>query len=145
MKTVHSKVTTSRPADEVYAYLADFANQAEWRFDVLSSELSSGEPGVVGARYRQRVKQGGREVDSNVELTRAERPSEVAFRTVDHGPVTVTGTWRIQPEGTDQTAVVADIELTTHGAMRLIEPLMGRQFRKTGERYEQALSERLNP
>ena len=45
MKNVQTKVVTRRPADEVYAYLADFTHQAEWRFDVLTSELVSGEAG----------------------------------------------------------------------------------------------------
>ena len=44
MKRVETRVTTPRSPEDVYAYLADFNNQAEWRFDVVSSELISGEP-----------------------------------------------------------------------------------------------------
>ena len=38
MKQVTTRVTTPRSPEEVYAYLVDFDNQAEWRFDVLASE-----------------------------------------------------------------------------------------------------------
>jgi uncharacterized protein YndB with AHSA1/START domain len=80
MKQVETRVTTPRSREEVYAYLADFNNQAQWRFDVLSSELISGEPGAVGSHYRQLVKQGRKEVASDVEVTEAEPHRRVAFR-----------------------------------------------------------------
>ena len=44
MKEVHTRVLTPRSPDDVYGYLVDFENQAEW-LDVLSSELVSGDPG----------------------------------------------------------------------------------------------------
>jgi hypothetical protein len=130
-------------ADEVYAYLVDFANQADWRFDVLASELSSGEIGITGARYHQRVKPGKKEQASEVELTEATRPGEVAFRTLDSGPVTVSGAWHIRetPAGTQ---VVCDVAIETRGLLRLIEPTMGPQLRKIAGRYESALSDQLN-
>jgi Polyketide cyclase / dehydrase and lipid transport len=142
MKRVQTNVTTLRSPDEVYDYLVDFANQAEWRFDVLESKLVQGETGRVGARYRQRVKQGRRENVTNVELTRADRPSAVAFRTLDDAPVTASGTWEVRESG-GRTQVVADIEIVAHGFVRLFEPMMGPSLRKTAARYEAALAERL--
>jgi uncharacterized protein YndB with AHSA1/START domain len=141
MKQVTTRVVTPRSPEEVYAYLVDFDNQAEWRFDVLASERTGGETGEVGARYRQRVKQGRKEIDSDVELTEAEPHRRVAFRTLD-GPVTVTGTWRIEPQG-DQTRIDTDVALQPHGFLKLFEPMMGPSLRKTAARYEAALAERL--
>ena len=142
MKQVETRVTTPRSQEEVYAYLADFDNQAEWRFDVVSSELMSGEPGTPGTRYRQLVKQGRKEVTSEVELTEAEPHRRVAFRTVDDGPVTVSGVWTIQPDG-DGSRVDAEVAIEPHGFVKLFEPFMGPQLRKTAARYEAALAERL--
>ncbi len=51
MKQVTTRVITPRSPEEVYAYLVDFDNQADWRFDVLASERTSGEVGVTGTRY----------------------------------------------------------------------------------------------
>jgi hypothetical protein len=79
MRKVQTNVSTSRSPQEVYDYLVDFENQAEWRFDVLDSRLVQGEKGRVGARYRQRTKQGRREMEILAELTQADAPRTVAF------------------------------------------------------------------
>jgi hypothetical protein len=142
VKTVQTTVETQRSPDEVYAYLVDFANHTEWRFDVLESELVQGETGRVGALYRQRVKQGRREMTVNSELTRAEPPRTIAFRTVDSGPITASGTYDIRETG-DGTQVVVDVVIEAKGFMRLMEPIMGPTLRKTAERYEQDLARRL--
>ncbi|WP_370946571.1 SRPBCC family protein [Amycolatopsis sp. cg5] len=143
MKKVQTKVVTTWPVEDVYGYLVDFTNQAEWRFDVLASELVSGETGQVGAKYRQKVKPGRKEMSSEVELTEASRPGEVAFRTLDPGPVTVSGAWHIQPSG-EGTEVVCDVVIETNGMLRLLEPTMGPQLRKIAAKYEAALAEKLN-
>ena len=69
--------------------------------------------------------------------------ARVAFRTVDDGPVTVSGVWRIEPEG-EGTRVDAQIAIQPHGFLKLIEPVMGPSLRKTAARYETALAERLD-
>ena len=142
MKQVQTNVTTSRTPEEVYAYLADFSNQAEWRFDVLESELAEGETGQVGAVYRQKVKQGKRELESMVETTQADAPRAVAFRTVDSNPVQVSGAWNIRRQG-DDTHVVCDVAIEPKGFLRLFEPFMGPSLRKTAARYEQDLARQL--
>ena len=142
MKQVETRVTTPRSPEDVYAYLADFNNQAEWRFDVVSSELTSGEPGTVGTRYRQLVKQGRKEVTSEVEVTEAEPHHRVAFRTLG-GPVTVSGVWRLEPDDDGGTRVDTEVAIEMHGLLKLFEPFSGGQLRKTGARYEAALAERL--
>jgi uncharacterized protein YndB with AHSA1/START domain len=142
VKQVTTRVITPRSPEEVYTYLVDFDNQAEWRYDVIASELTSGEAGRTGARHRQRVKQGRKEVVSDVELTEAEPHTRVAFRTVDGGPVTVSGAWRVEPQD-EQTRIDAEVALEPHGFMKLFEPMMGPALRKTAARYEAALAERL--
>jgi hypothetical protein len=143
LKKVQTNVSTRRSPEEVYAYLVDFANQTEWRYDVLQSELVQGETGRVGARYRQRVKQGRREMEIGSELTRADSPAAVAFRTFDSGPVEVSGQWRISSEG-GETRVVCDVAIQGRGPMRLFEAFMGPSLRKTAARYEQDLQTRLS-
>ena len=141
MKQVETRVTTPRSPEDVYAYLADFNNQAEWRFDVVSSELTSGEPGVVGSRYRQLVQQGRKQVTSEVEVTQAEPHRRLAFSTLG-GPVTVSGTWKLEPDD-GGTRVDTEVAIAMHGLLKLFEPFSGGQLRKTAARYETALAERL--
>lgn len=99
MKKVRAKVNTRKSPQEVYDYLVDFERHPEWRFDVLESKLVQGETGRAGARYRQRIKQGRRELEANVELTEAEPGSRVGFRTLDEGPVTASGSYSISGTG----------------------------------------------
>jgi len=142
LKKVTAKVNTRKSPQEVYEYLVDFERHPEWRFDVLESKLVQGETGRVGARYRQKVKQGRRELEANVELTEAEPGSRVGFRTLDEGPVTASGTYSIRGTGSG-SEVVNDVTIEAHGFVRLFEPFMGPQLRKTATRYEEALGERL--
>jgi hypothetical protein len=109
---------------------------------VLESELVKGETGRVGARYRQRVKQGRREMTVQSELTQAEPPRTIAFRTVDSGPITASGTYEIRATA-DGTHVVVDVAVEARGFMRVFEPMMGPTLRKTAERYERDLARRL--
>jgi hypothetical protein len=142
LKRVQAKVSTTKSPQEVYDYLVDFERHPEWRFDVLESKLVEGETGRAGARYRQRVKQGRRELEVGVELTEAEPSRRVGFRTLDDGPVTASGTYDISPADPG-SEVVNDVAIETRGVLRLFEPLMGPQLRKTAARYEAALRERL--
>jgi hypothetical protein len=142
LKKVQARVSSGRSSQEVYDYLVDFERHPEWRFDVLESKLVGGEAGQVGARYRQRVKQGGREMEVNVELTEAEPGRRVGFRTLDEGPVTASGTYAIS-ESAGGSELVNEVTLEAHGFVRLFEPFMGPRMRKTAARYEEALGERL--
>lgn len=142
MQRVQTNVSTTKSPQEVYDYLVDFSNQVEWRYNVLESELVDGQTGRVGARYRQRVKQGPKEMVTHVELARAEPPRTVAFRTVGSGPVSASGTSDIR-EADGGARVTTDVEIEMRGIMRLFEPMMGPSMRKTAARYEQALTERL--
>lgn len=98
---IAGRLTVTSPAstDAVLAYLADFRHHPAWRHDVIESELESGAAGESGAVYHQRVKQGPSTGDSRVETTVA--AGAIAFRTLDHGPVTVSGTYALaeRPEG----------------------------------------------
>ena len=142
MKKVQAKVSTPKPARDVYDYMVDFERHPEWRFDVLESKLVQGEKGRVGARYRQKVKQGRREMEANVELTEADPGRRVGFRTLDEGPVTASGSYDIRDTGSG-TELVNEVTIETHGFMRLLGPVIGPQLRKTSKRYEEALRARL--
>jgi len=142
MKKLVARVSTPRSPQEVYDYLVDFERHPEWRFDVVESKLVDGETGRVGARYRQRIKPGRREFDSEVVLTEADPGRRIGFRSVEQRPVTASGAYEINNTGSG-TEIVTEVILETRGLAKLIEPLMGPQLRKTSARYEQALAERL--
>jgi uncharacterized protein YndB with AHSA1/START domain len=95
MPDASSEIVIARPAEAVFAYLADAENDVQWRPGVLEIERVSGNG--VGARYRQVVGgPGGRRIDADIEITEHEPPVRIAFRTV-RGPVRPVGSYDVVP------------------------------------------------
>jgi uncharacterized membrane protein len=120
MPSASRTVTIGRPADEVFAFVADGTTAPRWRPAVLDIALESGSG--LGARYRQGVAgPGGRRIAADYEVVAYEPRRRLGFRATA-GPVRPTGEYRFEavPEGTRLTFSL-DAQLS--GIARL---LMGR-------------------
>jgi hypothetical protein len=53
MAAFQNTVTIARPADEVFAFLADFGNIPAWNYAIARTVQTSPGPARVGATYRQ--------------------------------------------------------------------------------------------
>jgi len=53
MDTSQNTVTIARPANEVFAFLADLRNIMEWNYAIARTVQTSPGPAGVGASYRQ--------------------------------------------------------------------------------------------
>ena len=53
MATFQNTVTIARPADEVFAFLADFGNIPAWNYAIARTVQTSPGQAGVGATYRQ--------------------------------------------------------------------------------------------
>ena len=53
MATFQNTVTIARPADEVFAFLADFGNIPAWNYAIASTVQTSPGQAGAGATYRQ--------------------------------------------------------------------------------------------
>lgn len=138
MLSATTSVQAAAPPEAVYGFLADLANDPEWRFDILDSQLVRGSAGEVGAVYRQRAKPGRKEIQTSVEIERAEPHRHIGFRTLG-GPVQVGGLYTITAANRG-CAVRCDVTLRAKGVLRLFEPLMAAGMRRTAARYEEDLS-----
>lgn len=139
MPKAQMTVHTTKSPEETFAYLADFAHHAEWRHDVLASELDTGPAGGSGAIYRQTVRMGRREDISRVQLTHADPARRLAFTTIDEGPVTVAGSYALEPVA-DGTRILVDTSLEARGPLKLLTPVLASVFRRTNRRYEEQLA-----
>ncbi|MBT1001446.1 SRPBCC family protein [Paenarthrobacter sp. DKR-5] len=93
------EVLVARDALQVFGYLADGLNNAEWRDSVRSIALRSGAAGSVGAVYSQKVTgASGREVPADYEITVAKPGAELQFKIVA-GPIRSTGAYYLSTEG----------------------------------------------
>ncbi len=63
MQKFENTVTIQRPAEEVFAFLADFENIPMWNYAIEETSKASAGPVGVGTRYRQTRSVPGRSVE----------------------------------------------------------------------------------
>jgi hypothetical protein len=97
----HGEASTyiDRPPDEVFAFVADAANNPKWRKNVVRTEWLDDGPMRVGRRGRQTARLLGREWTVDAEVVECDPPRSVAWRTVQ-GPVSVRSWARVEPDAT---------------------------------------------
>ena len=119
-------VTTPLPREAAFAYVADFARQAEWDSNTVSSKrLDDGELGV-GARFALEVEIGNRTAPMEYHITEYQSPSRVVLVGEDSGVWSQdTISFSEVPEG---TRVDYDAEIRLSGLLGLLQPLLGRAF-----------------
>jgi uncharacterized protein YndB with AHSA1/START domain len=119
-----SEIVIARPAEAVFAYLADAENDVHWRPGVLEIERVSG--AGPGARYRQVVSgPAGRRIDADIEITEHQPATRLAFRTVA-GPVRPEGAYDLAPvEGGTR------VRFSLHAELPGLKKAMAPMVRKT--------------
>jgi uncharacterized protein YndB with AHSA1/START domain len=110
-------IVVNRPAEEVFAFFADPANDRLWRPHV--KEISAQGPASPGSRVHQVVEgPGGRGIAADIEVTAYEPPSRYAFQVVA-GPARPRGEFRFAPSGTG-TAVSFSLAAELGGWKKLL-------------------------
>jgi uncharacterized membrane protein len=87
------------PPGEVFAFVADAANNPKWRKNVVRTEWLDDGPMRVGRRGRQAARLLGREWTVDAEVAEWDPPRRVAWRTVQ-GPVSVRSWVRVEADAT---------------------------------------------
>jgi carbon monoxide dehydrogenase subunit G len=135
-------VTTSRPPEDVFDYLADFSSVAEWdpgvkeAYPVNSGGVRRGAQFTVISRFL------GRDVPLTYRTVELDRPHRVVLQAISDTVVsTDTISFRPLPDG--GTLVTYDADLRLKGALRLAELPMRVLFRRIGERARDGLEEAL--
>jgi uncharacterized membrane protein len=124
MAHAENTITISRPADAVYAFLADGLNNPKWRDGVVTIELKSGPPAEKGAEYRQVLKgPGGRPVDGDYRLISAEPGRALAFE-VTTGPARPTGRYELASTDDGGTEVSFILDYQAKGLKKFMEPMV---------------------
>ena len=127
----------ARP-EQVFDYMTDPANLAQWQTSKTSVEqITPGAPGV-GTRFRERTKPpGGREFEQIVEFTEFVRPRRFTTHIVE-GPQPIDGTWTMRPAG-EATEVTFVAEGELRGPLRLLGPLTKRLIARQFAGYHESL------
>lgn len=143
MARYRTTVTSTAPANEVFDYLADFANAALWDPGVTRGELVAGSPGRTGAVYELEVSFFGRRLPMRYTVLESIPPADgFAGRVVlesitadvrSYDVITVTPT----PGGCD---VTYDADLSLRGFRRPFDPLLRAAFLVVGNRARDGLA-----
>ena len=144
MAILRERIETSLPIDDTFAFVADFANSAQWDPGVASAERIDAGPLGVGARYRLGIRRGGRVVPMDYEVTAFEPLRRVVLAGMGSGVEAEDEiVFEATPTGT-RIDYTADIRL--RGLMRLATPFAGgalaRIARDARDGMERALDRR---
>jgi carbon monoxide dehydrogenase subunit G len=136
-------VQSNRSREEVFDYLANFANASEWDPGVVSAENLTGQPIGAGSQFRLMCRFSGRQFPLVYRITAFETPSRVVFE-ADQGNISSVDEIRFvaRDEG---TSVTYEASLRVTGPLgRLVDPLLAIAFRRIGGRAEVGLRRELN-
>jgi carbon monoxide dehydrogenase subunit G len=135
------KLMTTRPIDDVFAYMSDFSNAQEWDPGTVRAERVDSGPVAVGSRFALRVSVLGRETDIEYVIIELEAPRLVVLRGENGSAVSLD---RISLSSTGhETALTYEADLRMEGAGRLLDPLLAIVLRKLGDAALRSLRELL--
>ncbi|HEY8699865.1 MAG TPA: SRPBCC family protein [Arthrobacter sp.] len=125
MAHAENEITIGRPADEVYAFLADGLNNTKWRPGVLGIELAGGVAGTEGAVYRQTLAgPRGRPIQGDYRITVAD-PGHILRFQVIAGPARPEGSYLLT-QSQDGTKVRFILDLRPKGLMKVLDGLVAK-------------------
>jgi uncharacterized protein YndB with AHSA1/START domain len=140
MASYETTVETARPIDEVFEYLAEFSNTAEWDPGVVEADRLTHDELGVGSRFRVVTSTAGNRQTIDYEVTEFDPPNRVVLvgttprlRSVDEL------TFVALDEGGTRVTYRADLALL--GAARVADPVLHVAFQFIGRRADQGLRE----
>jgi uncharacterized membrane protein len=128
--------TIDRPAGEVFAYLADMANNPRWQRGMRRCQWTSEPPLRLGSTYDQEASFLGRTITSSFEVTELEPGRRIRIQTTG-GSMPIDVTRHVEPDG-DGCVVGAVVRGDPSGLFLLAAPIMkllvrasvGRDYRR---------------
>ena len=129
-----------RPAEEVFAFAADFRNLPRYDRWVESCEQTSDGPIGAGSTWTHRRVQGRRHFDAPIRMTDYAPPKQFVMVSGTRG-FDVRSTMTFQPLDDHRTQVTEVLEMRLSGLPRLVEPLIRRQVPGQGRQVHERLKE----
>ena len=135
MRTCIVEIDVASDLERTFAYLADVSNQADWRHDVATCELTEGTPGAVGAVYRQSNR--GQEVDFVV--TAVEPDESITWVCAEDTTWPVRGTYRLSDLANGGTRITMDLEMAPSGPFIVLRPFVPLMVKGQRKKYAASL------
>ena len=131
MINLEVSIIVSRPIEEVFAYVCDFRNTAQWQSGVVEVRQTSEGPVGKGTQLTFVRTLLGRKLEGASEVVEHEPPTKNTLQSTSGPmPFTVTRIFEPTPVGTKVTLV---FEMHPGGVFALAEPLFARSLKRSAE------------
>ena len=142
MAKLVAHIETALVREPAFAYIADFANQAEWDPNTVSStRIDTAELGV-GSRFKLEVKAGPRVLTMEYRITEYEPPERVVL--IGEG----SGVWSEDvisfTDTPDGTRVEYAVELDVSGYLAILRPILPRYLDRLAEGVKEGMRRELD-
>lgn len=128
----HVQIEIDRPAEEVWAVVADYARDAEWRREVTSMVPDPAGEAATGTRTHETGRMLGSPFETDGVVVDARHHW---FRWTASGDGSrAEGTRAVEALGPARCRVVLGYDVGLTGAMRVLDPVFVRAFRRTARR-----------
>ncbi len=122
-------VSIDRSREDVFDYVTDPANDAQWQGSCMGSQWASEGPHGVGSTKVSVDKFMGRKIESTIEVTMWDRPKKIGFKAIE-GPVPFQAVIGLESVGESGTELTVDLEAEFRGFFKLAGGLVGKQLEK---------------
>lgn len=127
MEQIEATIDIDRPAEDVFAFVADVTNMSRWQPQII--ETVRADPPALGATFEQRVQTPMRDVDSVGEVTAFEDGERFAIST-EGGPLKTQAIFDFsESDGTTTVAMELRVD-AVKAAFKLALPVVTRAMRK---------------
>jgi hypothetical protein len=128
MASITESITIRRSPDDVFAFVSNYENDPRWRDGVAEMQQDPPGPARDGARTREVIRFMGRDMVTTAVITVEQPGRRIAFR-ADSGPIPARGYREVAGRG-DETTFTYHLSAELNGPLRLMEPVIERDFRR---------------
>ena len=121
----------NRPAQEVFDFVTNPANTAQWESGMESSTYTSAGPVGVGSKLQNIGRMMGRKIEANAEITQWNPPNVYSFKATN-GPANLKAEYKFEAKN-DGTLLIQSIQVELGGFFGMAEGLAAKQMQKQYE------------
>ena len=130
MISIENSIEIRRPAEEVFDFIADWANNPKWQNGMKRCTWTSNPPLRLGSTYDQEAEFRGRSIRSSFEVIEYQPGRKLRIRTTTSTmPLDITR--MVEPAADGTARVTAVVRGGPGGIMRLFSPLMAAMVRRS--------------
>jgi len=130
MTEIHTSIEIERPAEIVFDYVADMANNPSWQRGQQRCTWTSEPPIAIGSTYDQEASFLGKAIVSSFEVVEFEPGRRIRIVSTA-GTMAIDVTRTVEPLGDDRCRVGATVLGDPPGVLRLLGPLLSPLVRRS--------------